>query len=197
MMGKEKYQKRIEELFKKSIIVDAASLRRIVGFNKKDSLYHKQIIRNLMMSGKIRQVTKGTYTKHEDPSIAVFSFSPAYLGLQDAMSLHGLWEQETIPIIITPRRARQGIRKIMGMNVMVRRMDRKYFFGYEHHKQGDIYIPYSDIEKTLIDMLYFNEKIGKEYVKDIIGKIDKEKLKEYLKRYPERIEKKARKIGIL
>ena len=155
-MGKKKYSEEIEALFKKSPVVDSNSILRIIRSRKKVSQYNKQLIRNLLLAGKIRRLAKGCYTRHNDPSLAVFCFKPAYLGLQDALSMHNLWEQETIPIIITARKVRQGIRSIMGVNVLIRRIDKRYFFGYEHKNYGDFYFPVSDIEKTFIDMAYFN-----------------------------------------
>ena len=105
--------------------------------------------------------------------------------------MHNLWEQETIPIIITARKVRQGIRKIMGINVEIRRIDKKYLFGFEYIKQDNLYLPYSDIEKTLIDMLYFKERLSKEVLKNIRRRINKKKLNSYLHAYPARIRKRA------
>src|SRR3989338_9098421 len=156
-MGKKKYSEEIGALFKKSPVVDSNSILRIIRNRKKVSQYNKQLIRNLLLAGKIRRLAKGCYTMYDDPSLAVFCFKPAYLGLQDALSMHNLWEQETIPIIITARKVRQGIRSIMGVNVLIRRIDKRYFFGYEHKNYGDFYFPVSDVEKTFIDMAYFNE----------------------------------------
>ena len=192
-MGREKYQRDVEQLFNKSTVVDLASIRRIINKGKKVKQYHKQLIRNMILKNKIRQLPNGNYTKHDDPSLAVFSFSPAYLGLQDALSFHDLWEQETIPVIITSRKARQGIRTVMGQNVLVRRINRKYMFGYEPQKAGDIYLPYADIEKTLIDLVYFRENINRDVMKAILEKCDRQKLEEYLKKYPDRIQREIKK----
>ena len=137
-----------------------------------------------MLGGKIKRLAKGCYTAHEDTSLAVFCFKPAYLGLQDALSIHNLWEQETIPVIITAGKARNGIRTASGANIMIRRIDKKYFFGYDYLKQGDFYFPVSNIEKTFIDMVYCNEGISDETVAMIKKRIDRKKLKSYLKRYP-------------
>jgi predicted transcriptional regulator of viral defense system len=177
-MGREKYLKKIKELFKISHVVDFSSIQRII--RKKP--YAKQLIKNLIKKGEIKKIAKGFYTARDDPSVAVFCFKPAYLGLQDALSFHDLWEQETIPVILTSRKVRQGIRKIMGTNVLIRRLDAKYLFGYDYYRQGDIYLPYSDIEKTLIDMVYFKEKLDEEVIRNI--KINMKKLDLYLKRYP-------------
>ena len=111
-MGKQKYLKKIEELFKKSPVVEYSSVERIVRENKKKNEYSTQLVRNLILKGKIRRLTKGRYTSHKNPEFIVFCFKPAYLGLQDALGFHNLWEQETIPIIITTRKIRSGIRNI-------------------------------------------------------------------------------------
>ncbi|MBI5392602.1 hypothetical protein HZA96_01915 [Candidatus Woesearchaeota archaeon] len=186
-MGKIKYLDKIEKLFEKSIVVDNASLQKYV----KDKSYTKQIVHHLLRKGKIKKITKGLYTIHNDPQLAVFCFKPAYLGLQDALSMHNLWEQETIPIIITTRKIRQGIRTVFGANVLIRRIEKKHFFGYEHMQQGNLYLPYSDIEKTFIDLVYYNEQINDETLKMIRKKINNGKLLAYLKDYNEITKKRV------
>ncbi len=193
-MGKEKYLKKIESLFKKSPVVNANSISRIIRSKKQVKQYNKQLIRNLILKGKIKRLSKGYYTLHDDPSLAVFCFSPAYLGLQDALSFHNLWEQETVPVIITTRKVRPGLRKILGTNVLIRRLNKKYFFGFEYYIYGKFYIPYSNIEKSFIDMIYFRERLSDETIKEITKKINKRKLNSYLKVYPKRIRKKVLEI---
>lgn len=181
-MGKQIHLEKVKELFDKSPVVEFKSIERIIG-KSKNSNYAKLLIHNLIKKGKIKKIGKGFYTKHNEISLAVFSFKPAYLGLQSALSHHRIWEQETIPVIITTKKARRGIRSIIGGNILVRNIDKKYFFGVEYVKEGDFYLPYSDLEKTLIDMVLFNQKIDKEVLKKIKRKINKQKLKSYLKRY--------------
>ncbi len=188
-MGKEKYLKEIESLFKKSYVVDTNSINRIIQQKKRVKQYYKQLIRNLILKGRIKKLTKGFYTIYDDPSLAVFAFT-GYLGLQDALSFHNLWEQETIPIIITSKKVRTGIRKILNMNVLIKKIDKKYFFGIEYKKQGDFYLPISDIEKTFIDMIYFREKLSQNLIKGFKKRIDMEKLKQYLKKYPKNVRKR-------
>ena len=186
-MGKACYQKRVEELFMKSAVVSYASIERIIRDKKKRSNYAKQLIRDLIRKGKIQPLMKGFYTSRNDASLLVFCLQPAYLGLQDALSFHRLWEQETVPVIISTRRVRQGIRSVLGTNVLVRRIKKEYCFGFEYVAIGDVYLPYSDVEKTLIDMIYFKENLSTEVVQGFIKRIDKSKLKKYLKRYPQRL----------
>lgn len=193
-MGQKKYLEKIEKLFIKSPVVDAASISRITGGGKKARQYYKQLIRNLVIKGKVKRLSKGFYTMHNELSLAVFCFKPAYLGLQDALSLHDFGEQETIPVILTARKARNGIRQVSGANMLIRRIDKKYLFGYEYIKQGGFYFPVSDIEKTFIDMVYFREKIDTDLLSSIKKAVDKKKLESYLRMYPERFMAKILKI---
>ncbi|MFH1398678.1 MAG: hypothetical protein ABIG95_01035 [Candidatus Woesearchaeota archaeon] len=181
-MGKDKHKSKILALFRRSPVVSFDSIQRVVG----DKGYSKQLVRNM----KIFPLAKGYYSSQENPQLFVFCMKPAYLGLQDAMSFHGLWEQETIPIVITGRKIRQGIRAIMGMNVLVRRINPKYVFGFDYLQSGDLYLPYSDIEKTFIDMVYFREPLSKEALDSFRAKIDITRLKSYLKKYPLRLAKR-------
>ncbi|MBU3924039.1 MAG: hypothetical protein KJ592_03920 [Nanoarchaeota archaeon] len=190
-MGKEKYQKQIEELFRKSPVVSFSSIERIVREKKNVKQYAKQLVRNLILKGKIKRIAKGYYSVCEDPVLNVFCFQPSYLGLQDALSFYGIWEQETIPVIITSKRIRQGLRETDLGNILIRRIDKKYLFGIEYKKQGDFYVPYSDVEKTFIDMIYFGEKMSEEVLVEIKKGVDGKKLESYLKKYPKRFVNKV------
>jgi len=181
-MGKIKYVKDIRKFFKDSPVVDIGSLKRFIKRKDKDYIY--LLINNLLKKGEISRLTKGFYSIHEDAALIVFCFKPSYLGLQDALSFHNLWEQETNPVIITARNLRSGIREVFGRNVIIRKIDKKYLFGFEYHKDGDFYFPYSDIEKTFIDMIYFKQPLDKETIREFKKRLDKKKLNDYLQRYP-------------
>ncbi|MEK6894209.1 MAG: hypothetical protein AABX10_01985 [Nanoarchaeota archaeon] len=192
-MGKQIHLGKIKELFDKSPVVDFKSIERIVGKSKKSS-YAKLLIFNLIRSSKISKIGKGVYTKYNELSLAVFSFKPAYLGLQTALSHHKIWEQETIPVILTAGKFRVGIRSLMNGNILLRKTDKKYLFGVEYTKEGDFYLPYSDLEKTLIDMVVFNQKMDKDHLNNIKNKINNKKLLNYLKKYPLNIKNRVLKL---
>lgn len=181
-MGKQIHLNKIQDLFDKSLVLDFKSIERVVGKTKKSS-YAKLLISNLIKSGKIFKIGKGFYTKHSESSLAVFAFKPAYLGLQSALSFHGIWEQETIPVILTTKKVRRGIRKVMDSNVLIRNIDKKHFFGFDLQKEGNFYLPYSDLEKTFIDMVVFNQAMSEEVIAKIKKRIDKKKLNSYLIKY--------------
>ena len=189
-MGTKKHLGNVEALFDKSPVVDFTSIERIVGVRKGKSNYAKLLVFHLLKKGDIHRVGKGVYTKHNESSLAVFAFRPAYLGLQSALSFHGLWEQETIPIILTTKKVRRGMRTVLGTNVLVRSIDKKYFFGFSFVKEGNFYLPYSDIEKTFIDLFVFHQKIDASVLRELQQRIDRKKLQKYLMRYPLSLRKK-------
>ncbi|MBI2044742.1 hypothetical protein HYT23_01655 [Candidatus Pacearchaeota archaeon] len=190
-MGKKKHQARIEDLFNKSPVVSFNSIKNIIKNKKNIRQYTKQFIRNQISNKKIKRLAKGYYTKHDNIVLSVFCFKPAYFGLQDALSIQNLWEQETIPVIVTIRNVRPGIRKILGLNVLIRRINKKYFFGFEYKEDGGFFFPVSDIEKTFIDMVYFRQNIDKESLIEFRKRMNKNKLKSYLKIYPKLIKKRV------
>lgn len=194
-MGKEKYKKRIEELFSKSPVVSYSSISRIVKQKRNVKQYVKRLINYLTKRGEIKRLTKGYYTKLDDVSLIVFCFQPAYLGLQHALSFHNLWEQETIPVVITVRKVRPGIRTVLGKNVLIRRIAKKYFFGLDYERQDKIVLPYSDVEKTFLDMLYFKENLSDDALMAFKKRINLKRLKAYLTVYPENV--KARVHSLL
>lgn len=179
-MGKIIHLNKLREFLKKTPIFRVRDVELIV----KNKNYSYLILHNLVSKGEIKRIIKGWYSIHEDPIVAVFCFKPAYIGLQEALSLHEIWEQETNVIIVTTRKVRIGIRKILDNNVILHRMDQKYFFGFDYLKYGNFFIPVSDVEKTLIDLIYFNEIPGKDVLKEIKKQINKEKLKRYLNKFP-------------
>lgn len=191
-MGKIKYKSEIESLFKKSPIVTHNSLSRIIMHNHGSPTYAKRMINYMLKNGAIKRLAKGCYTSRDDISLAVFCFQPAYLGLQDALSFHNLWEQETVPIILTSRNIRPGIRIILERNVIIRKIEKKYLFGMAYHQYENVAIPYSDVEKTFIDMVHFKQPLDKEVIKNFKERINKTKLKEYLKKYSPLFRKKVR-----
>ena len=61
-------------------------------------------------------------------------------------------------------------------------------------KYGEFFVPVSDVEKTLIDLVYFNEIPSEDVLNEAKHMIDKNKLKEYLTIYPSKIKDKIRRV---
>ena len=142
--------------------------------------YRKLLVHNLIGTGRLRRISKGIYTFLDDVEVVCFAYRPSYYGLQEALSLLDLWEQETNPVVITPLHVLQGIRTFDGRNYLVRRINRRMFFGVDLIRYPDFWVPVSDIEKTLIDFVYFGEFLPEDTLMRIRRNINREKLGRYL-----------------
>ena len=98
------------------------------------------------------------------------------------------------PVIITPRKVRNGVRQFDSRNYLVRHIKRKMFFGYSLLQYGLFHIPVSDLEKTLIDLVYFDIRVPDETLVKIIRKLNRETFNTYLAEIPENLSKRIRKI---
>jgi hypothetical protein len=189
-----KYLKEFRSYFKSKPAFTAREAK-LFFLNRKDSSdYYKLVIHNMLSRKEIFRITKGTYTFQGEAQMVGFGFVPFYYGLEDALSLRNLWEQETNSVVITPRKVRAGMRKFEGRNFVVRRIDRKMFFGYTFVAYGDFYIPVSDIEKTFIDFVYYKINLPSELMFTILSKSSKRIMRQYLGEIPEWLSKQVNKI---
>ena len=187
-----KYARELREHFRGRPVFTSRDVALHFSRKKLSRGYRRLLLHNLVKNGELLQVKRGAYTFGSDISCAGFAYPPFYYGLQDALSIHGLWEQETNPIVITPRRVRQGMRSFGGRNYLVRRISRKMFFGFEQVKHSGVYLPVSDVEKTLIDFFHFRERLPQDALVEIKMRMDGKRLGEYLKRCPKRMRVKVR-----
>lgn len=153
--------------------------------------YSHLLIHNLLKRGEIFRVAKGVYTFRGEMQVVGSAFQPYYYGLQDALSLHDLWEQETNPVVITTRNVRRGLRTFLGNNYLVKRISRRMFFGFSAFRYHDSWINVSDLEKTLIDFVYFEQPLGSEVLGELAPKLDRKKLSSYLELCPAWVEKRV------
>lgn len=178
-----KYVKRFLEYFWAFPTFTSKDARLFLNKNGAGEGYYRIFMHNMVKSGRAFDIKKGHYTLHDDPMAAGFVFSPFYYGMETALTYHKLWDYMTPISVITTRRVRTGMLELLGRNVSVRRIQRKNFFGYSMVSYGDFYVPMADIEKTLIDSVYFRARFGKEVYSNAARKISREKLDGYLKRY--------------
>ena len=154
--------------------------------------YYRIFMHNIVKSGRAFAIRKGHYSLHDDPMIAGFAFSPFYYGLETALTHYKLWDYMTPLTIITVQRVSSASKEILGRNVSIRRIARKNLFGYSmiEYKDG-IYVPISDIEKTLIDSVYFNAGFNREVYRALASRIDRKRLQGYLKHYSAIVRKRV------
>ena len=186
-----KYAKEVREHFKTAPAFTITDLRVFLGESGISKEYLHLLVHHLLARGELKRISRGVYTLRDDAQVVGFGFNPFYYGLQEALSLRNLWEQETNPVVITPRNVRNGLRQFQGANYVVRRINRRMFFGFETVRYGDFWIPVSDVEKTLIDFVYFRQPpLSAETIAEIKSKLDWKKLDVYLKRCPAWVKKR-------
>jgi len=186
-MGTVKYRAGVRELFRRSPVVTVRDVATIVGSRE----YARLLLSTMARKGEIWRVTKGFYTTSEDPTVSVFCFRPAYIGLQDALSIRNLWEQETTTVIVTTQKVKKSMIRVFGSNVIVHRIQPAYMFGSEMVRQGGMYVPVSDVEKTLIDLVYFNEVPEQQVMHALKKQASRETLRRYLHAYPQPFRKRV------
>lgn len=162
----------------------ARDARLFLGRHGASAAYCRLFMRNMIKGEKVFSIGRGRYTLHDDPMMAGFAFSPFYYGLESALTYHRLWDYVTPITIITTNRVRKTSIVLLGRNATVRRIKRRNFFGYSlvPYKDG-VYIPVSDIEKTLIDSIYFHAPFSNDVYAAIAKKVDMKRLREYLTHY--------------
>ncbi len=122
------------------------------------------------------------YTFSYDEAVAGFAFPPFYYGLQYALTIHRFWTQMSSPVIITTTKAVPGVLESMSVSVTVRRISKDMFFGFEYIKYSGIFVPVSDLEKTLVDMVYYGIGLDNAEVRELVRKANKAKLNSYAKK---------------
>ena len=189
-----KYMKQFTEEFsrKPAFVID--EVKSFLNRRNASDGYYKLLVQNLLKSNRIHKITRGAYSFYDEVQYAGFAFQPFYYGLEDALSLRGLWEQETNPVIVTPRKIRTGVRQFDSRNYIVRHIKRDMFFGYSLLLYDQFYIPVSDIEKTLIDLVYFGINVPDEVISIMIRKLDRQTFNTYLTELPKYLSNRIRKV---
>ncbi len=162
-------------------------IERFLSSNNAGRTYPKRFAQNMIKNKRMARITRGVYTFKKDMEVVGFAFSPFYYGLSYALSYYDIQEERSNPVIITPKIVRNGIRKIMGINALVLRIPKNMFFGYNFVKGNLIYYPVSDVEKTFIDLVYFNIHLREETLGRLISCLNRDRLKNYLSCYPTRL----------
>jgi len=187
-----KYVKSFLEYFEKFPAFTVKDTKLFLQKNGAGKSYYKIFIHNMVKNGKIFVIKRGYYTIHDDPMTAGFAFSPFYYGMETSLTYYKLWNYMTPISIITTNRIRNGSIKLLGRNVTIRRVQKDKFFGYSMVQYKDnIYIPIADIEKTLIDSIYFHARLSKNVYAAIIDRADAKRLSRYLKHYNKIVKKQV------
>ncbi|MCL5419729.1 MAG: hypothetical protein M1354_02520 [Candidatus Marsarchaeota archaeon] len=187
-----KYVKEFLEYFQAFPTFTANDAKLFLRKNGSERDYYKVFMHNMIKNRKILSISKGHYTLHDNPVVAGFAYSPFYYGMEMALTYYKLWNYMTPISIVTTNRIRKGNIVLLGRNANVRRIQKNKFFGYSMvYYKDSIYIPMADIEKTLIDSIYFHSLFDKEVYSAMVGKLDRKRLARYLRNYSNIIKKQV------
>lgn len=174
-----KYEKEFENYFSKENIFTLGDARRFLSKLGASEAYAKLFIHNQVKRQRIFALGNGYYTFSNNEAVVGFRFAPFYYGLEYALTIRRLWTQMANPVVITASKAKPGVKEIMGHRVIVRRIAKRMMFGFEYVKYSGLFVPVSDIEKTIIDFTYYRIGLGSEDMRTLLGSADKRKLMAY------------------
>ena len=174
-----KYEKEFSAIFVKQALFTSGDATRVLARLGATESYTLLFLHNLVEKNKVVRLKKGVYTYNKSESLVGFAFRPFYYGMEYALTIRGIWTQQANPVIITPTKANPGTREILGINAVVRRISKSQFFGFEYINYGGFFVPVSESEKILLDLVYFQEKIDPETMVALIRACDKGKLQMY------------------
>lgn len=148
-------------------------------------------LNRLAKTGLAKKILRGKISFSDDDFIiATQLYEPSYISFASALSLHGLFSQ--IPVKIECVSTRNS-RDYPALGIYYHKMPPSLFFGFERKKKGDSYIMLADREKAVLDMAYLN-LLPLSFYKEISGKLDKKKLKEYVSRFSGKGKKKLERL---
>lgn len=142
-------------------------------------------VSRMIKKGRLHKVIKGVYSLEPRSDFAGFAFSPFYYGGLAALMIMELIDDQVKMDIMTTRRVKKSMIEIYGGRdrIFLHHIPSKYYFGFKNIRYGDIIVPVSDPEKTIIDLFYYKDRMSIQDYAEVLKKIKSRKLREYLKVY--------------
>jgi predicted transcriptional regulator of viral defense system len=156
------------------------SIQQLSNLISKPKSIAKVYASRLVKKGLAKRLTRGKISFVEDDYvIATQLIEPSYVSLSSALLFHGLIQQVPAAVqSVTPTNSR----KYEKLGLVYHKIAAALFFGYLRYKKGSSYVFIAEPEKALLDLVYFTPP-RKEMISEIIGKLDKKKLEDYVGRF--------------
>ena len=146
----------------------------------------------MVKSGRLFHVTKGVFDLSGNAAVAGFAYTPFYYGCLSALMIMDLIDDQVKMQVMTTRDVRRTNATVFGdVGIILHHLQRRYYFGFRTINYGGAEVPVSVREKTLIDMFYYNVKMSTRDYSNLLKSIDLQRLREYLKVYPEKVRNKV------
>lgn len=195
----------LRELSHKEKVIDAKELKEIC---KKYEFKYLETKKLLLITKSIVPIFRGIYyiKDYNEKKTSSLKYAPIelvaeglrkkginwYFGLHTAIKMLGLThEVYTVRYILNDSYTRSKSLKVAGSNFIFKKIKPSLFFGIKKRKTDNkIVINYSNLEKTILDFIYFYKKKGKSdrAVLGVLREYDEhlniDKLLRYAKGYP-------------
>ena len=172
----------IDELRKmQKVVFSVNDIAKIINKPKK---YASLFMHRLKNRGKILEIERNKYVLEGSNPYAIFSnlCYPSYISLLASFSFYWLTTQISRNIQIMTLKPKKKI-KFEDYEVDFVKLPQKRFFGYSRERTFNGFIFIADIEKAIIDSLYFQKCVALDEVqnalRESIKKIDQKKMIKY------------------
>lgn len=185
------------------------SVFSIKDIEKVDLSFHKQRLSEWQNKGYVKKIRQGFYifsdleiTEQELFTIANRIYEPSYISLEMALSIYGLIPEAVYSITSVTSQKTKTWKTPVG-NFIYRHIRPELLFGYELQEHRGHYYQIAEIEKAILDYLYFNSKIKDEEsfkgirfnTDEFRRKVNMEKFNKYLITFDNReLTKRAKKF---
>ncbi len=140
---------------------------------------------------RIYSVIKGVFSLQKHDELSGFAFAPFYYGGVAALMIRDLIDDQVKMEVMTTRRVKKSFVEIYKgeSRVILHHIPKKYYFGFEDFKYGNLIVPVSKPEKTLIDLFYYKRRLSMQDYSNLLKSIDLVLLNKYLRKYDGRTRK--------
>lgn len=176
---------------------------------KTDPSFHKQRLSEWQKKGYVKKIRQGFYLFSDVEinektlfTIANRIYEPSYISLEMALSIYGLIPEAVYGVTSVTSQNTKSIKTPLG-DFIYKHIPPRLMFGYELREHSGHYYQVAEIEKAILDYLYFNSKIsdnesfeGMRFnIPEAKEKIQREKFNKYLTAFNSKaLEKRARKF---
>ncbi len=169
----------------------------IKDIEKVDFSFHKQRLSEWQKKGYVKKVRQGFYVFSDLQvnekilfTVASRIYEPSYISLEMALSIYGLIPEAVYGVTSTTSQNTKTIKTPIG-DFIYRHTRPDLMFGYELREHNGHHYQIAEMEKAILDYLYFNSKIndnesfeGMRFnISEIKEKIDIEKFSKYLRAF--------------
>ena len=169
----------------------------IKDIEKMDLSFHKQRLSEWQKKDYVKKICKGFYIFSDlqinEPTLFTIAnrvYEPSYISLEMALSIYGLIPEAVYGVTSVTSQRTKNLKTPVG-DFIYRQIQPELMFGYELREHDGHRYQIAEMEKAILDYLYFNSKIsdnesfeGMRFnISEIKEKINIEKFNKYLEAF--------------